>query len=225
MFELEPLISSKIRRALLEHFLTHPGERFYLRGLAKTLNLSVSPARRELLRLEHLGVLKAYPEANIRFYVIDPASPLVTQLKAYQQAPSALELHQTTVAVQTQPPAPAPVELPVAVAATVLSQAKVERIRRALKPSIPWLAVLGAAAVTVAMLVVGVGSYLEITNSRWNQLARDLVRAPRTQVTVVEQPALATRASVSGEMHSSRWRIVPGGAGTTFSAGSGANSY
>ena len=54
---LETLISSRIRRALFEYILTHPSERFYLRGLAKSLGLSVSPLRREIKRLEHSGML------------------------------------------------------------------------------------------------------------------------------------------------------------------------
>jgi len=78
---LEPLISSRIRRTLLEHILTHPDERFYLRGLARELSLAVSPVRRELKRLEQLGMLKTYEEANVRFYVVDQTCPLFVQLK------------------------------------------------------------------------------------------------------------------------------------------------
>lgn len=76
----ETLVSSRIRRALLEHILTHPDGRFYLRGLAKELSLAISPVRRELQRLEQLGLLRSYHEANIRFYVIDHASPHFAQL-------------------------------------------------------------------------------------------------------------------------------------------------
>ena len=127
MLELEPLISSRIRRSLLEHFLSHPGERFYLRGLAKSLNLTVSPARRELLRLEQMGVLTAYQEANVRFYVLNPASQIVAQLTVHHP----MTTEASTVPAQEASPARAP-EWPVA--ATVLTHAHVERMRRALKP-------------------------------------------------------------------------------------------
>ena len=78
---LEGLVSSKIRRALLESLLSHPGERVYLRGLAKTLQVSISPLRRELKRLERVGMLKAIPEGNIVFYAVDPTAPSYLTLK------------------------------------------------------------------------------------------------------------------------------------------------
>ena len=211
---LEPLIASRVRRTLLEHFLSHPGERFYLRGLAKVLNLSVSPTRRELLRLEQLGILKAYPEANIRFYVLDPSSPLVAQLTPHElSAPAQIgSTPEATEPAQEASSAHAPEW---SVAATV---------HQPLRPAIPWLAVIGAVTVTVVMLGVGVASYLEMTNSRWIEAARDALRTPRTQVTVVEQPAAATGASASGVMRGSRWQVVPGGLGA-FSGPSRAESY
>ncbi|MBI3319782.1 MAG: hypothetical protein HYZ89_04265, partial [Candidatus Omnitrophica bacterium] len=61
---LEMLVSSKIRRTLLRHLLTHPSRRFYLSGLARELNLTISPLRRELKRFEGLGLLKSLKEAN-----------------------------------------------------------------------------------------------------------------------------------------------------------------
>ena len=76
-----------------------------------------------------------------------------------------------------------------------------------------WPAVLGATAVTLVMLAAGVASYFEMTNRQWTTMAQTLLRAPRTQVTVIQQPAQVKGASASGEMRSSRWRIVPGGVG------------
>ncbi len=78
----EPLISSRIRRTLLEYILSHSQERFYLRGLARRLSLSISPLRRELKRLEQLGVLTASEEANVRMYTVNPASPHFAQLQS-----------------------------------------------------------------------------------------------------------------------------------------------
>lgn len=205
---LEALISSRIRRALVEHFLTHPRERFYLRGLAKELNLSMSPARRELIRLEQMGVLTAYPEANIRFYVLNTASSLVSQLTRSAGPPDSSVATATLTADPVGPTTASP-EWPVA--ASVLTHAKVERMRRALKPPSPWLVSAGAAVMTLSMLAVAVASYREITASR--SMAREAARVPRTQVTVIEQPIRPSGASASGQMRSSRWRIVPGGLG------------
>lgn len=181
---LETLVSSKIRRALLEYILTHPTHRFYLRGLAKELGLTISPLRRELKRLEALGVLKAYQEANIRFYVVDQASLHFAQLKS---------------AVATQPatiePAPIPVPQPLhtpepLMTSTVLSHANVERVRRALTPSISWPLLVGGLSVVGVMLVLGgMAWYLVTANQQLLSLTRQAVVAQHSQVTVVESVA------------------------------------
>src|SRR3989338_5932486 len=78
---LEALVSSRIRRTLLEYLVTHPHDRFYLRGLAKDLGLSISPLRRELKRLEQSGMLTAYDEGNMRFYTVHVNSPAFQELR------------------------------------------------------------------------------------------------------------------------------------------------
>ena len=77
----EPLISSRIRRSLVDYLLVHPHDRFYLRGLAKELSLSVSPLRRELKRLHQAGLLGSFQEANILYYTVNINSPLFHQLQ------------------------------------------------------------------------------------------------------------------------------------------------
>ncbi|GEM_PF-3210226 len=84
---LEALVSSRIRRQLFEYLLAHPADRFYLRGLAKDLGLSISPLRRELKRLEHSGMLRASYEGNILFYHVDTSSPGYRQLAGAGQSP------------------------------------------------------------------------------------------------------------------------------------------
>ena len=86
----ETLVSSRIRRALFEHILAHPSNRFYLRGLAKSLGLSVSPLRRELKRLEQAGMLRVVQEGNMLFYTVNTEAAAFLQL---QQAslPAALD--------------------------------------------------------------------------------------------------------------------------------------
>ncbi len=201
---LETLVSSRVRRTLYEYLLTHPADRFYLRGLAKELSLSVSPLRRELQRLEHLGVLKAYEEANVRFYVIDQTHPQFVQLKQAVASPSTS-------------PAPAVLQPSVPfISSTVLSAPKIERIRRALRPAFPWPAVVGLMGVTVLVgMVVVMMTYLTVTNQHLTVLTKETMSTPRTQVTVVK-----TEPKASGEMHSSRWRLMPGAMGG-FSTGSG----
>lgn len=95
---INSLVSSRIRRTLFGHIVSRPGSRFYLRGIAKELNLTISPLRRELLKLEQLGVLKTSEEGNLRFYQVDQTHPVFLQLK--QAAASGL------LAVEGMPMAP-----------------------------------------------------------------------------------------------------------------------
>lgn len=201
----ETLVSSKIRRSLLEHILSHPDQRFYLRGIAKELTLPVSPVRRELKRLEHLGVLKVQQEANILFYLVDQTSPQFAQLKSAAGG---------SVEPEGGPSEPL-------VAATVISHPKIERIQRALRPAVSWPLVLGVTTLSVlAVAVVGLAVYLAMTNQRLLSLSGKAMTTPRTQVTVVEASPQA-----SGEMRSGQWRLLPGAVGGFSTAGSTEESY
>jgi len=200
---LETLVSSKIRRALLEYILTHSTTRFYLRGLAKELGVAVSPLRRELKRLEQLGLLKAYDEANIRFYVVDQQSPNFAELERVSRAEAPLS----------------PVE-PL-VSSSVLSHAKVERIRQALSPRPSVMAISAATLGIVVVVALGIMvASLVATQKRLVWLTHQAVTAPRSQVTVVE----STEPKPAGAMGSSRWRVMPGTMGG-FSAGSSEGTY
>lgn len=104
----ESLVSSRIRRALLEYLLSHPNDQFYLRGLSKDLRLSVSPLRRELKRLERSGMLKAVPEGNMLFYTVNTGSSAFLQISSLgtrgpEQMPPASSL---PPAVPSQPAVP-----------------------------------------------------------------------------------------------------------------------
>lgn len=79
---LESLVSSRIRRTLIDYLLSHPTDRFYLRGLSKDLELSLSPLRRELKRLEQSGLLKTEPEGNMLFYTVNTTSTLFQELNS-----------------------------------------------------------------------------------------------------------------------------------------------
>ena len=102
---LETLVSSRIRRTLYEYLLAHPHDRFYLRGLAKELSLSVSPLRRELKQLERSGMLTTAQEANVLFYTVNTTSPTFCQLRqAVAPAPNVAPSGDAeAVAVQQEP--------------------------------------------------------------------------------------------------------------------------
>ncbi len=232
---LETLVPSRIRRTLLEYILAYPDQRFYLRGLAKELNLSVSPVRRELKRLEELGMLAAHEEGNLRVYVVNQRCPLFLQLKqAAEPGVAAAERALPDVraafagqrtAEPTASVAPTPVDAGTAstpASINTLSGDRIDRIRQTARPPMNWPAMFTAVAMTL-MLMVGTGAmvYLVAENYRHvvgpkHTLRLTPVVAPVIQSSVkAEAPA---KPAASGEMHSSRWRLTPGTVGG-FSTG------
>ena len=198
---LETFVSSKIRRVLLEYILTHPTDRFYLRGLAKELNLTVSPLRRELKRLERSGMLIATPEANILFYTVKTASPAF------------LELRRVGLVAVEPGPTTAPVSAPVP------------------QPSLRGPILVGAATVGLALLLVVTSvSYLSTTNQRLMSQASRSLTVRKAEVTLVVPPAPAMmmggpgQPSAPGTMKGGRWQVVPGGFGGFSSASNSAGA-
>ncbi len=207
---LETLVSSRIRRTLFEYLLTHSTERFYLRGLAKQLNLSISPLRRELARLEQSGMLQAVDEGNMRFYTVNAASPSFLQLK---QAGLAASVQSGPVAVPLQP-----AELPAVVHAIPVGviTASPAAARSWRGPVLVGTALAGIAL----MLIMASLFYVTMTNGR---LVASIQRALATRASAASavQPHAGT---ASGVMRGARWQLIPGSFGG-FSSGASNESY
>jgi hypothetical protein len=60
-FMLGKLFGSNARVKILKLFILHPQERFYIRQIARDLNLQLNSVRRELENLEHFGLLLSNP--------------------------------------------------------------------------------------------------------------------------------------------------------------------
>ena len=226
---LETLVSSRIKRTLLEYILVHPypGEHFYLRGLARELALPVSPLRRELKRLERSGLLLAEPEGNIVFYRVDTGSPAFLQLQRVGQeatAPSpalmaglkAQGSRLEAVTSSLQPPASS-LRHPQAIPLGVIPASPAASAWRS---PLSQPALIGAAVVGMGLLLVMAGLvYLTLTNQR--------LLSKTSQALAVRGPtstAVTPRSSSSGAMRGTRWQIVPGGFGG-FSSGANEGSY
>ena len=78
---LKTLFSSTTRVKIITHFVTNPKNRFYLRELARLLDESVNPLRRELIKLTRIGFLNAVPEANQTYYALNGQFPIYPELK------------------------------------------------------------------------------------------------------------------------------------------------
>ena len=211
----ETLVSSRIRRALFEHILTHPDERFYLRGLAKQLTLSVSPLRRELMRLERAGVLKAVQEGSLRLYAVDTSAPVFLQLKSASQqtqAPSPVSQPQASPGLGgSHPPVPGPI--PVGV---ISVSPRPSLWRRALSgPALVGVSVVGMS------VVLGLAGllYTRIIDRQVASRNHQGLETRATSVTVVVRPD-----SSSGVMRGRRWQVLPGGFGG-FNSSSNEEAY
>ncbi|OGX40338.1 MAG: hypothetical protein A3C53_03155 [Omnitrophica WOR_2 bacterium RIFCSPHIGHO2_02_FULL_68_15] len=214
---LEALVSSRIRRALFEHILTRPSERFYLRGLAKSLGLSVSPLRRELKRLERSDVLRAAQEGNMLFYTVNTDAAAFLQL---QQA-----------GLQTKAPSPSDAEQPFGVQGSGFRAAAISVAQNPQPPTpnqalislhspLPTGALIGAAGVGAALLVVVASLlYIRLTN---RQLRSEASRALATRKT---EMVMTPREASSGVMRGNRWQISPGGFGGFSSGAANSGSF
>ena len=251
---LETLISSRIRRALFEYILRHAGERFYLRGVAKELSLSISPLRRELKRLEQVGMLRTAQEGNMLFYTVDTESPLFHQL---QQA-TLTSPHQSDISLTgTETTAPSPTasylagtgrmglparaaaeeflssRAPQLVASTVSASSSVSvaedknispapiSASNVLSDPLSPPALVGVATIGLGLMMIMTSLfYLRMTNQRTASHALPSRSIQRSEVAIVVSP----RAS-SNAMHSTRWRVIPGGFGGFSSGASTKESY
>ncbi len=96
---LGKLFSSKARVKILKVFLLHPGERFYIRQLARNLKLQLNSVRRELDNLEKFGLLisdsgdeeekgqeKKYYQVDTDFVLYEEIRALIVKAKIlYEQ--------------------------------------------------------------------------------------------------------------------------------------------
>ena len=238
---LESLVSSRIRRSLFEHILAHPQERFYLRGLAKELGLSISPLRRELKRLAQTRVLNAVQEGNILFYTVDTSSPLFLQLTQAARStavPASVSTAPTGWAPSEDSPKVAGPRPNVAVGRTPMADgqdvqlpATGNRPPATFRPpasghAIPvgiisarsasaWKSPL-AAPVLIGAAGIGMALVLIVVGLAYVGMTnRELVSQASKALTTrkAEVTVVMPSTSSSGAMRSGRWRVVPGGFG------------
>ncbi len=208
---LETLVPSKVRRAVLAYLLAHPGERFYLRGLAKDLGLSVSPLRRELKRMEQAGLLVCSQEANILFYRANAASPAYHELQRLGTEGAAARLEPVSAAVPGTGMSVG-VLTDEALAVTPPLESTGAGVRAALtRPLRGFGLVLAALLGLGGMLAVVDRAMHSMTHQRLSAVAKDALRE--------HHPGAATAAS--GAMRGQRWQVVPGGFGGFAAGGQG----
>ena len=78
---IEKLVTSKTRIKILNLFLSHIDDRYYLRELERLLDESLSPLRRQLLKLTSMGILITEEEANLKYYKLNKNFEGLEELK------------------------------------------------------------------------------------------------------------------------------------------------
>lgn len=78
---LKSLFSSSIRADVLSLLLNSPGEKFYMREIAKLLRKNPSGVKRELDNLERMGIVTSEKVANLKYFQADKDSALFSELK------------------------------------------------------------------------------------------------------------------------------------------------
>lgn len=195
---LEALVSSRIRRHLFEYLLAHPADRFYLRGLAKDLGLSISPLRRELKRLEHSGMLRASHEGNMLFYCVDTGSAAYRELAGIGQSPRLPVLP----ALAGAGPVGA---IPVGVIRHEAQMAAAHKL---------W-----PVALATVLGLAGMVATVDVS-------LRAMTRRPLIASSTSAAPApRAAGASTAGVMRGQRWQVAPGALGGFSGAAQPAEAF
>ncbi|HEX8948224.1 MAG TPA: winged helix-turn-helix domain-containing protein [Dissulfurispiraceae bacterium] len=78
---LKSLFSSSIRADVLALLLNSPDEKFYVREVAKLLRKNPSGVKRELDKLEEMGIVTSEKVANLKYFKANKNSPLFFELK------------------------------------------------------------------------------------------------------------------------------------------------
>ncbi len=79
--ELLEITRSKIRREIFNLYFTNPERKFYLRELERILNFPVANIRRELVKLEKIGLFLSEKKGNLKFYFLNSSYPLFFEIK------------------------------------------------------------------------------------------------------------------------------------------------
>lgn len=80
MADLSDIITSKVRKKILELFLSNLSEMYHVRGVVRETVEEINAVRRELTHLEKAGVLKKEPRGNRVYYWVRTDYPLFGDL-------------------------------------------------------------------------------------------------------------------------------------------------
>lgn len=79
---LQYFITSKTRRKIIILFSKYPDYRVHIRGLAKITKEDPGNISRELAKLEKIGYVRAYKEANTKVYGVNQKFTIYKELQS-----------------------------------------------------------------------------------------------------------------------------------------------
>lgn len=71
MSDMQDFIVSKVRVKLLEEFLSHPADMFYIRELTRKIDEEINAVRRELIHMNACGMVKEEKRGNRIYYTFN----------------------------------------------------------------------------------------------------------------------------------------------------------
>jgi DNA-binding transcriptional ArsR family regulator len=78
---LDKLLTSGIRADIISLLFNTPGERFYVREIARLLRKNPSGVKKELDKLEEMGLVMSEREGNLKYFKVNKNSTLFPELK------------------------------------------------------------------------------------------------------------------------------------------------
>ncbi|MEF9437667.1 MAG: winged helix-turn-helix domain-containing protein [Candidatus Mariimomonas ferrooxydans] len=78
---LEELFTSGIRADIMSLLFNNPGEKFYVREIARLVIKNPSGVKKELDKLENMGLVMSEKEGNLKYFKVNKNSSLFPELK------------------------------------------------------------------------------------------------------------------------------------------------
>ncbi len=77
---VEYLLISKVRVKVISLFFLHPDVPYHIRGVVREIGEEINAVRRELLRLEQIGLLKSERRGNRLYFTLQESFPFYNEL-------------------------------------------------------------------------------------------------------------------------------------------------
>ena len=178
---IEKLVTSKTRIKILNLFLSHIDDRYYLRELERMLDESLSPLRRQLVKLVNMGILIVEEEANLKYYKLNKNFEGLEELKEVVLGKDVIARSPEGATKQSQ------------------DDFKAVSTPRQFRYDLAILSFISIFVLATAMFVV------YANNKNIKQVAK-LVSNSGAKLTNVNFAAPAS----NGEMASRKWKVMPG---------------